>query len=493
MIQNPIKVLLIENDMSDVRHVRQLLADTRATETHVPAFEMLHTDRLATALAYLQNIPFDIILLGIFPQDEAGKETFTAVRQNAPTLPLLILGTEETAHTSGGVIRRGAQDFLLKAGLTAERLVCAIHFAIIRQQQTATAVAAAQQAAAAENMYHALVENNADGIVLVRKDGIVLFVNAAAAQILRQDEAQLIGNPFTLPLPKRDTAEFNLTHPNDQSTSIEMRLVETEWQGERVYQASLRDITAHQRAKAAIRDKAAELEIRNIALDEFAHTMAHQVQGLLSQMMGYASFIEMQYGRKLDADFNTAVKRIVQSGHKMNNVISELLLLAGIRSGDVEVEPLNMQRVVAEAIKRMRYQIEQSGAQIILPPDWPIALGHGSWIEEAWVNYISNGIKYGGAPPRLELGSTLMENDMIQYWVQDNGPGISEVDQKLLFKPHTRLGPKQVRGEGLGLSIVRRIVAKCGGEVGVESFEGHGSKFWFSLPRATDIDSHVRL
>lgn len=492
MTQNPIKVLLIENDMNDVHRVRQSLADTRATETHVPAFEVLHTDRLATAVAYLQNIPFDIILLGIYPHDERGEETFTAVHQQAPDIPLIILGSEDSAHDGEGVIQRGAQDFLIKAELTTDRLVCAIRFALIRQQQTATAVQAAQKAAEAEKMYRSLVENNADGIVLVRKDGIVLFVNAAAAQILQQDEAELVGNPFTLPLPKRDTAEFNLTHPDDQSVSIEMRLVEMVWEGERVYQASLRDITAHQRAKAAIRNKANELEIRNIALDEFAHTMAHQVQGLLSQMMGYASFIEMQYSRQLDADFNTAVKRVVQSGHKMNNVISELLLLANIRSDDVEVEPLNMQRVVAEAIKRVRYQIEQSGAQIIHPEGWPVALGHGSWIEEAWVNYISNGIKYGGAPPRLELGSTQLENDMIQYWVQDNGPGIPEIDQKLLFKPHTRLGPKQIRGEGLGLSIVRRIVAKCGGEVGVESFEGQGSKFWFSLPRATDIDPDDR-
>ncbi|NJN53990.1 MAG: HAMP domain-containing histidine kinase, partial [Anaerolineae bacterium] len=272
---------------------------------------------------------------------------------------------------------------------------------------------------------------------------------------------------------------------DDQTKAIEMRLVEIEWRGERVYQASLRDITTHQRTKTAMREKAAELEVRNIALDEFAHTMAHQVQGLLSQMVGYASYLDLQYSPELDERFGTAVSRIVQSGHKMNNVISELLLLASIRGGDVTLEPLHMQRVVAEVLKRLRYQIEQSKVEIVLPESWPLATGYGSWIEEAWVNYISNGIKFGGQPPRLELGSTAMPDGMIRFWVKDNGIGIPEVDQRLLFKPHTRLGPKQVRGEGLGLSIVRRIVAKCGGQVGVESHEGHGSLFWFSLPVAT--------
>ena len=173
----------------------------------------------------------------------------------------------------------------------------------------------------------------------------------------------------------------------------------------------------------------------------------------------------------------------------MNNVISELLLLAGIR-GEAAVEPLNMQRVISESLKRMRYQIEQRSVKIDSPKKWPVVLGHGSWIEEVWVNYISNGIKYGGKSPQIELGYTQLDDDMVRFWVKDNGIGIPEVDQKLLFKPHTRLGPRQVRGEGLGLSIVRRIVAKCGGEVGVESYEGQGSLFWFSLPATTAVNDN---
>ena len=241
-------------------------------------------------------------------------------------------------------------------------------------------------------------------------------------------------------------------------------------------------ITDHTRITLELSQKAAELENRNLALDEFGHTMAHQIQGLLGQMVGYASLLEVQFGDSEDPTVVQAMSRIVESGHKMNNVITELLLLASLRSGDIEVYPLNMGHVVNEAQKRLRYQILESNATIIVPDSWPAAVGHASWIEEAWLNYISNGLKYGGEDPIIELGAEEDEDGMIRFWVKDSGEGLSEADQQRLFRPHTRLRPKRVRGEGLGLSIVNRIVKKCGGDVGVESVLGQGSTFWFTLP-----------
>jgi signal transduction histidine kinase len=75
---------------------------------------------------------------------------------------------------------------------------------------------------------------------------------------------------------------------------------------------------------------------------------------------------------------------------------------------------------------------------------------------------------------------------MIRFWVRDNGSGLSVEGQKRLFTPFTRLEQVRVKGHGLGLSIVQRIVEKMGGEVGVESQVGRGSKFFFTLPMAPD-------
>ncbi|KAA3663708.1 MAG: ATP-binding protein [Chloroflexi bacterium] len=134
-----------------------------------------------------------------------------------------------------------------------------------------------------------------------------------------------------------------------------------------------------------------------------------------------------------------------------------------------------------EAKARLLLMIEQHQAEIIVPFDLPTASGYAPWIEEVWVNYLSNGIKYGGQPARLECGANKLANGTIKYWVRDNGPGLTPEQQSKLFTPFTRLNSVNIEGHGLGLSIVQRIIEKLGGTVGVESQLGQGSLFFFTL------------
>jgi signal transduction histidine kinase len=244
------------------------------------------------------------------------------------------------------------------------------------------------------------------------------------------------------------------------------------------------------RLVAELSQKANELEVRNAALDAFSHTMAHQIRGPLSQVIGYAEYAQTTYADDLDEDLNHILGRILQSSLKMNNMLSEILLLASVRSqSDVDLFPLEMKRIVSEVRKRLRLQIEEYQGELHVPTSWPIAIGHAPWIEEVWVNYITNGLKYGGSPPKLKLGAKQTADNMIHFWVQDNGPGIAPEDKNRLFKPHSRLHEPRVKGEGLGLSIVLRIVQRLGGNVGVESRVNEGSIFWFTLPAASDEEA----
>ncbi len=122
-----------------------------------------------------------------------------------------------------------------------------------------------------------------------------------------------------------------------------------------------------------------------------------------------------------------------------------------------------------------------------------MATGYGPWVEEVWANYINNALKYGGRPPRVELGADILpvpsteeskaSKEMVRFWVRDNGHGLTPGEQEQLFALFERLHQVHVEGHGLGLSIVRRIVEKLGGQVGVESKVGQGSVFYFTLPR----------
>jgi signal transduction histidine kinase len=148
---------------------------------------------------------------------------------------------------------------------------------------------------------------------------------------------------------------------------------------------------------------------------------------------------------------------------------------------EVQAMPLDMARIVAEAQRRLTHMIEDYQAEIISPETWPVALGYGPWVEGVWVNYLSNAIKYGGQPPRVEVGATVQADGMVRFWVRDNGPGIAPEERAQLFIPFTRLDQVRTEGHGLGLSIAQRIVEKLDGQVGVESEVGRGSTFSFTL------------
>jgi signal transduction histidine kinase len=248
-----------------------------------------------------------------------------------------------------------------------------------------------------------------------------------------------------------------------------------------------------------VHERTAQLEARNEELDAFAHTVAHDLKSPLSVVMGYAETLRDFCNVLPEEELQGHLWILERNGRKMRSIIEELMLLAGVREMEVEPEPLDMAGIVAEASNRLGYMIEEQRVEIVAPSAecWPAALGYGPWVEEVWVNYISNAIRYGGDPPWVELGFDEAAHQpgsadspvgssadpMIHFWVRDNGGGLTPEEQTRLFTPFTQLSQVRARGHGLGLSIVRRIVEKLDGQVWVESNVGQGSTFFFALPR----------
>jgi signal transduction histidine kinase len=235
-----------------------------------------------------------------------------------------------------------------------------------------------------------------------------------------------------------------------------------------------------------LRRQTVDLQTRNEDLKAFSQTVAHDLKNPLATMVGFSQILTTE---RLPEDKKTQFLAIIEhNARKMISIVDELLLLAMLHNVDPELEPVNMAHVVDEIQQRLAYMIDEYKAEIIVPERWPLIISYGPWIEEVLVNYVSNAMKYGGRPPRIELGATpLPDSKMMQLWVKDNGAGLSPEEKDRLFTPFTRFNQVQVEGHGLGLSIVHRIVKKLGGEVGVESTRGEGSVFSFTLPAPDSV------
>ena len=234
--------------------------------------------------------------------------------------------------------------------------------------------------------------------------------------------------------------------------------------------------------------RTAELQARNEELTAYDRTVAHDLKNPLALVVGWAEVLEQQSDTIPRDELQQYLSTIVRNARRMHRIIDELLLLSGVRDMDVEVEPLDTASIVAGVQQRLAFVIGDYGAEIVLPDAWPVALGYSPWVEEVWANYLSNAIKYGGQPPRVELGAAEQEDGSVRFWVRENGAGITPQEQARLFTRFTRLDQDRAEGHGLGLFIVQRVVEKPGGQAGVESEVGGGSTFTFSLPGLSRLE-----
>lgn len=355
-----------------------------------------------------------------------------------------------------------------------------------------------------ETRYRRLFETAQDGILILDANtGCITDVNPFLVKMLGYSHAEFLGKRLWEIGPFKDIAA-------DQAAFIELqskgyiryedlpletsdgRRMNVEFVSnvywvdqQRVIQCNIRDITARKRTEAALRQSMA----RNEELDAFAHTVAHDLKNPACLVISYAELLTRDYATLSDDERQRSLKAIEQTGYKISTIIDELLLLAELRKSEVKTSPLDMVHIVADSISRLADMIKNAQAEIVWPDasTWPAALGHGPWVEEVWANYLGNALKYGGTPlatPRIELGAALQPDGRVCYWVRDHGRGLTPEEQSSLFTPFTRLDQVRPKGHGLGLSIVRWIVEKLGGQVGLKSQVGEGSTFYFTLPAA---------
>jgi len=238
-----------------------------------------------------------------------------------------------------------------------------------------------------------------------------------------------------------------------------------------------------QRSKVQLREQITSLEERNKELEEYAYMVAHNLKEPLTVLIMIADSIK-NVPDPTGEDLRECLLQSQSAAYDMRRIIKSLLFFAEVSKAEAPREAVHMAQVVENVQARLSYMIREQQAQLVFPQVWPNALGYEPWIEEVWANFLSNALKYGGRPPRVELGASPRSDGMLRFWTRDNGPGIPPESRTGLFTRGNPLSRLSHRGDGLGLPIVHSIVEKLGGEVGVESEVGQGSLFFFTLPAA---------
>ncbi len=341
-----------------------------------------------------------------------------------------------------------------------------------------------------------LLDSLSEGVIMINERGAVVFINERIINLTGYEKDEIVGKYLSLIIPEQFSAVhqqhinkyfqspkkrsmgtgFNLlARCKDGSVfPVEVSLSHLDTGMGKLGIAFLTDITLRKRAED-------DLKIRNKELDKYAHTVAHNINSLLSGIIGLSEILVDTWGENPKEMELTFLKSIADNGRKLNDVVKEILLFASMKKEDVEKSNVNMKSVIKRACDRFKYQIEESSVLITTDENIFDCIGYGKWIEEVLYNFISNAIKYGGKPPVIEITNEKLDNGFIKYNVTDNGEGVPDELKPIIFDENNSEKKKLTKGYGLGLSIVKRIIEKLDGEVSVESEFGKGSTFSFIL------------
>jgi len=245
-----------------------------------------------------------------------------------------------------------------------------------------------------------------------------------------------------------------------------------------------------------------KLKRSNRELQDFAYVVSHDLRAPLVNIQGFSKELALSCERLrsvaadlqvpgaerrelsalLDEDIPEAIEFITTSATKMDSLLSGVLQLSRVGRAVLTVRQLDMNQMLSEIVASMQFAIHQAGASVqvdSLPP----CHGDQMQINQVFSNLLSNALKYlDPNRPGVIRVCGREEPDRVLYSIEDNGIGIGAEHQDSIYKIFHRLDPRRGTGEGLGLTIARRVLDRHRGKIWVESEVNEGSKFYLSLP-----------
>ncbi len=471
------RILLVEDSAGDAELTCESLARAPAQ-----AFQVVRASTLTQTLMLLSARSVDLVILDLNLPDSHGVQTVSRVRAVLARTPIVVLTGVVDERLRAQAIAEGAEDVFAKDESHTRLFWRSIEHIIERRREQ-------------QRQFQRVLDATPDAILVVNEAGVMLYVNQSAVDLFGRSREELLGESLGFSVADDVPAEIRITRPDGQRV-CEMRVVSMEWDEERAYLASVRDITERKRTEA-LQARSAELEFENRRIQEasrlksaFLANMSHELRTPLNAIIGFSELLYDGLISPGSPQYRTFHGHILSSGRHLLQLINDVLDLSKVEAGKVVFapEPVDLGRLVSEvcaslgalaAQKRLRLQVDHDPSLV------DVQLDPGRF-KQILYNYLSNALKFSPDGGAVHIRTRAELAGMFRLEVSDQGAGISVADQARLFNEFQQLeagANKRHAGTGLGLALTKRLVEAQGGSVGVHSTVGLGSDFYAVLPR----------
>jgi two-component system phosphate regulon sensor histidine kinase PhoR len=337
-----------------------------------------------------------------------------------------------------------------------------------------------------ENGQHqAILGNMAEAVIAVDKDTRVTSVNPSAERILDIPRREIEGKLFLEAFSNNDVAEIvTAAVRNGKFLSKELNVI---WPLQKILQVNATPLFENNLVSGCvlvIHDITEMRKLEKIRSD-FVANVSHELKTPLTSIKG---FVETLLEGAIDdkEESRNFLKIVQEHADRLDRLTSDLLSLSNLESHPVEIkkEKIEVRKLIEQITSGFSVQIKKRFLRLENKvPHEQLVCADKNKVEQVFTNLIDNAIKFNRESGLIVI-SSLVQNGLVKFLVKDTGIGIPEKDISRIFERFYRVDKgrsRELGGTGLGLSIVKHIVELHGGSVGVESTEGLGSEFWFTL------------